>query len=801
MSFFSQLATVIDFNVQSYLKNSSRNYLKVIEVSSGTFASRMVCKRSQFLTLYEPTRGSSTYELVMNSPTSAKDKVYSLCRSDRFTTDLHLNISKQILPLILQISPELCSLPRLQELWTLITSNPNWSAVHVAAHFGIQEALENATMLELASYKEQSTGMTPALVAAKQGRVEFIKAMTSSARNISFQDLDAQGNSLYHYAAQSNRETVEAVSLCKIGNLINSLNNDRQSPLNLACAADKPECVRALLSAGANPNRDGRKGLDSNIMSFIASQSTACAKEILSAFPNELHKTEAGNGGTLLHWAETKELIEILVELGCRVDSRNSNEETALHVMVQHDRFDCSLALLLAGADANLVDSDGNSPLHLAAKSGQVATIQALVAFGADANLVNHKGETARHIAQRRRKQARSAVHVIHSVGGKRCAKDSPKCSDSCSPFGKDDGDVPKVGLIARSRCLFDDMLDELCSNPTQENRGGDRILCLDGGGIRGLVLIQLLQALEAHLDGPIIEYFDWVAGTSTGGILSLLLASGKSVNYCKALYFKLKNQVFVGKKPYDEKILEQLLRREFGGRCMADLAGGPKVMVTATAAGTIPPDLHLFRTYTAPQDLLRLPGTSEQKKPEQQLIWEAARASGAAPTYFRAFGSYLDGGLMPNNPTMDALTEIQEYNAVLSALGSGHKVSKRSVVVSLGTGAKPIEKVVALDLSRPESFSLVETARLAFGVSNLGKLLVEWATCTDGRVVAQARARCSMAGTAYFRLSPSFTLDVALDCNDDLLLVQMLWETRAYVHSREAEFKKIAQLLKREIC
>ena len=49
----------------------------------------------------------------------------------------------------------------------------------------------------------------------------------------------------------------------------------------------------------------------------------------------------------------------------------------------------------------------------------------------------------------------------------------------------------------------------------------------------------------------------------------------------------------------------------------------------------------------------------------------------------------------MSNNPTVDVLTEIQEYNAVLSALGSGHKVSKPSMVVSLGTGAKPTEEVI----------------------------------------------------------------------------------------------------------
>lgn len=50
----------------------------------------------------------------------------------------------------------------------------------------------------------------------------------------------------------------------------------------------------------------------------------------------------------------------------------------------------------------------------------------------------------------------------------------------------------------------------------------------MDGGGIRGLILIQLLLALEEFTKQPIVRLFDWIAGTSTGGILTLAIAHGE---------------------------------------------------------------------------------------------------------------------------------------------------------------------------------------------------------------------------------------------------------------------------------
>ena len=63
--------------------------------------------------------------------------------------------------------------------------------------------------------------------------------------------------------------------------------------------------------------------------------------------------------------------------------------------------------------------------------------------------------------------------------------------------------------------------------------RNGSRILCLDGGGIKGLNQIEILHQIEVSTGKKIIELFDWIVGTSTGGIIALALVYGKKCAVC----------------------------------------------------------------------------------------------------------------------------------------------------------------------------------------------------------------------------------------------------------------------------
>lgn len=137
------------------------------------------------------------------------------------------------------------------------------------------------------------------------------------------------------------------------------------------------------------------------------------------------------------------------------------------------------------------------------------------------------------------------------------------------------------------------------------------------------------------------------------------------------------------------------------------------RVFVTATMADRTPPDLHLFRTYPSPQAVIgvsdyshpdfekskSVPKSSPTRSADQTLVWKAARASGAAPSYFRPEGRYVDGGIIANNPSLDLLTEITECNLAHRSVGEEEEVVDPEVLVSLGTGIPPVKKVQLISI------------------------------------------------------------------------------------------------------
>jgi patatin-like phospholipase/acyl hydrolase len=76
------------------------------------------------------------------------------------------------------------------------------------------------------------------------------------------------------------------------------------------------------------------------------------------------------------------------------------------------------------------------------------------------------------------------------------------------------------------------------------------RILTIDGGGIKGVFPAAFLATLENELGAPIGDYFDLIAGTSTGGIIAMGLGLGLTARELHGLYRDAGRRIFKRRFP-----------------------------------------------------------------------------------------------------------------------------------------------------------------------------------------------------------------------------------------------------------
>ncbi|KAF2650662.1 hypothetical protein K491DRAFT_697115 [Lophiostoma macrostomum CBS 122681] len=234
----------------------------------------------------------------------------------------------------------------------------------------------------------------------------------------------------------------------------------------------------------------------------------------------------------------------------------------------------------------------------------------------------------------------------------------------------------------------------------------GVRILSLDGGGIRGIAILETLRQVELELGKriPVQDFFDLIVGTSTGGIIALGIGlKNWSIEYSIALFMKLVDQAFTrrlggirfGTRKYKTEPLEQCLKENFkdelmfGGTEEYSISYGSygrKVAVTAsceTAEQAV-----IFTNYNRPDDEQINYRMERPDDPRHEMkLWEAARATSAAPTFFRPFVNsrtkegYIDGAIFHNNPVRIANYEskliwpdVEELHPdILLSIGTAH--------------------------------------------------------------------------------------------------------------------------------
>ncbi|KAH3860746.1 85/88 kDa calcium-independent phospholipase A2-like [Dreissena polymorpha] len=321
-----------------------------------------------------------------------------------------------------------------------------------------------------------------------------------------------------------------------------------------------------------------------------------------------------------------------------------------------------------------------------------------------------------------------------------------------------------------------------------------DRVLCLDGGGIRGLIILEILEAIEKEADKPIIDLFDWIGGTSTGGIIALGIATGKSVSEIRDQYNRLKDQVFKGSRPYDSELIETLMKKEFGEtKVMTDIKE-PKVLVTSVLGDHYPWKLHMFRSYKEDTEPEEDPRFEPIKPPNETYIWEVARSTSAAPTYFHPYKQFYDGGIMSNNPTLDILEEIHKYYTRRKT-GSSRSLG---MVVSIGCGYVEYAKQEIPDPYTPGWMNLIfhplKSKKALEDMLRFLKGILEQVVISSGQPSHRARAWCQMQNVSFSRFSPLLAENVPLDCVAERVIDKMIQDTRYYINTPE-HFKRIHEV------
>lgn len=236
------------------------------------------------------------------------------------------------------------------------------------------------------------------------------------------------------------------------------------------------------------------------------------------------------------------------------------------------------------------------------------------------------------------------------------------------------------------------------------------RMLALDGGGIRGLITLGILETIENKLRATVgkgsanfrlCDYFDYIAGTSTGAIIAAGLARGMSVADLLGFYKRTGKQMFEKsfllarlRSFYTADPLREQLQDVFGRDTTLEPQHLRSLLLVVTRNVTTDSPWPIssnpeakYNDPVRPDCNLRIP------------LWRLVRASTAAPVYFppevlqwdpkddtKTF-VFVDGGVTPyNNPAflLYRMATIEPYRL-------GWETGERKLLlVSVGTGAAP---------------------------------------------------------------------------------------------------------------
>lgn len=328
-------------------------------------------------------------------------------------------------------------------------------------------------------------------------------------------------------------------------------------------------------------------------------------------------------------------------------------------------------------------------------------------------------------------------------------------------------------------------------------------VLSLSGGGTRGIMEAEYLAQLEEVTRKPIRKLFDVIVGTSTGGLLAILLSIPDQYDHNKPKYsareiveiykdiskdiFKRSslNKIFnpkgIFKSKYHSEDFEEVLQTYLGHIVMQDLLG----WVGVTTVNKDTQRILLLNNYDA---------LMTSNSPSNIYAYVAALATSAAPSYFdpvqiltegdaQGQNFYLDGGIVSNTPVQQALTFArkiypgQEFGIVSLGTGSADADLERipnSYEYVDDNGTKSIVKRgVAHPLEIPKIAKDVFRRIFSKGLVNLGVITLE--IMRRGPMLEALWAVMDQVGSEnFFHVQFPLEEKYKLDVTEDKILKEM---------------------------